>query len=91
MVSLMTPFQPMLRDFVDILARLDTHPQSIRFEDLRKLCEHYFGRPRRKGSHLVFTTGLPDPPILNIQPRGSMAKEYQCKQALKAVRRKQGQ
>ena len=87
----MTTSSTMARDFEDFLARLETHPQAIQFEDLRKLCEHYFGRPRRKGSHLVFATGLPDPPIVNIQPRGSMAKEYQCKQALKAVRRKQGQ
>ena len=80
----------MARDFEEILSRLETHPQTVRFEDLRKLCEHHFGRPRQKGSHLVFTTGLLDPPIVNIQPRGSMAKEYQCKQVVKAVRRKQG-
>lgn len=78
------------RDFEEILSRLETHPQAVRFEDLRKLCEHHFGRPRQKGSHFVFITGLIDQPIVNIQARGSMAKEYQCKQALRAVGRKQG-
>jgi len=77
------------RDIQTILARLQAQPQSVRFAELRWLCEQIFGAPRQEGSHLVFRTGLVDQPIVNIQPRGAMAKEYQCRQVFKAVRRKQ--
>lgn len=63
------------------------NPANLRFADLRKLCEHYFGSPRQSGSHLVFKTPWPGDPRVNIQDRGGKAKPYQVKQVLAAIDR----
>ncbi|MBK1699429.1 toxin HicA [Thiococcus pfennigii] len=63
------------------------NPANLRFADLRKLCEHYFGTPRQSGSHLVFKTRTPGDPRVNIQDRGGQAKAYQVKQVLAAIDR----
>jgi len=34
-----------------ILQRMRNNPNDIRFTDLVKVCDHYFGTPRQKGSH----------------------------------------
>jgi len=40
-----------------ILVSMRVNPRNIRFEDLAKVCEHYFGPPRiAGGSHAVFKT-----------------------------------
>lgn len=57
------------------------------FGELRRLCVELFGERRRgRGSHLILRTGLPELPIVNIQPRGKMAKPYQCRQVARAAR-----
>ncbi|WP_043751033.1 toxin HicA [Imhoffiella purpurea] len=63
------------------------NPANLRFADLRKLCEHYFGNPRQSGSHLVFKTPWPGDPRVNIQDRGGKAKPCQVKQVLAAIDR----
>ena len=71
----------------ELLAKLENEPRSVRFSELRKACEHFFGRPRhRGGSHLIFKTGLREPALVNIQPAGKMAKAYQCRPVAVAVR-----
>lgn len=61
-------------------------PTGIRFSDLRKICEAYFGEPRQSGSsHLVFKTPWPGDPRVNIQDAGGKAKPYQVRQVLKAI------
>jgi hypothetical protein len=56
-----------------------TADANIRFEDLRSLLKTFGFAERIKGSHHIFTK--PDvAEILNLQPRGSMAKAYQVKQ-----------
>ena len=62
-------------------------PQNVRFEDLAKLCEHYFGTPRQDGtSHKIYKTPWPGDPRVNIQKgRDGKAKPYQVKQVLKAI------
>ncbi len=59
---------------------------NIRYADLVKICEFYFGPARQTGtSHAVFATPWPGDPRVNIQnPRG-MAKAYQVRQVLKAI------
>ncbi|MHB1100212.1 MAG: toxin HicA [Burkholderiales bacterium] len=58
-------------------------PTGIRFSDLRKICEAYFGEPRQSGSsHLVFKTPWPGDPRVNIQDAGGKAKP---EQVLKAI------
>ncbi len=52
---------------------------NIRFDDLRSLLASLGFNKRVKGSHHIFTK--PDvTEILNLQPRGSLAKQYQVKQ-----------
>ena len=61
------------------------NPRNVRFDDLRKICDRYFGEPRKSGSHLVYQTPWLGDPIVNIQARGGMAKAYQVRQVLKAI------
>jgi hypothetical protein len=69
-----------------ILDRMRRDPTGIRFSDLRKICEAYFGEPRQSGSsHLVFKTPWPGDPRVNIQDAGGKAKPYQVRQVLKAI------
>lgn len=61
-------------------------PQNVRFADLFKLCEEYFGQPRQRGtSHAVFKTPWPGDPRVNIQNDKGKAKAYQVHQALLAI------
>jgi len=69
-----------------ILAKMREEPKGIRFADLKKVCEAYFGRARQTGtSHLVFKTPWPGDPRVNIQKMGGQAKPYQVRQVLKAI------
>jgi hypothetical protein len=64
------------------------NPKGIRFEDLCKVCDHYFGNPRQKGSsHRVYKTPWQGDPRVNIQDAKGKAKAYQVKQVLNAIRR----
>ncbi len=67
------------------LERIRRSPRNVRFDDLRRVCDRYFGEPRRHGSHLIYHTPWPAEPMVNIQPRRGMAKPYQIRQVLKAV------
>jgi predicted RNA binding protein YcfA (HicA-like mRNA interferase family) len=61
-----------------------TADANIRFDDLRNLLLSLNFSERVKGSHHIFTR--PDvAEILNIQPRGSLAKPYQVKQVRKVI------
>ncbi|WP_425842776.1 toxin HicA [Agrococcus sp. TSP3-2-1] len=68
------------------LAAMRNAPTSVRFSDLRAVCEHYFGEPRQSGgSHLVFATPWPGDPRVNIQDRDGAAVPYQVRQVLAAI------
>lgn len=72
----------------DILKLMKKNPKGIRFADLCKVCDHYFGDPRQKGSsHRVYKTPWQGDPRVNIQNTKGKAKAYQVKQVLNAVRR----
>jgi hypothetical protein len=59
---------------------------DVRFDDLAKVCEHYFGPPRhRSGSHHVYRTPWQGDPRVNIQNDHGKAKPYQVKQVLVAI------
>ena len=52
---------------------------NIRFRDLRSLLLGLGFAERTKGSHHIFTNeGVAE--ILNLQPKGALAKAYQVKQ-----------
>ena len=69
-----------------VVSSMRANPQGIAFHDLRAVCEHYFGSPRRSGgSHVVFKTPWPGDPRVNIQNDKGKAKAYQVRQVLKAI------
>jgi hypothetical protein len=69
------------------LEQLRSNPNDVRFSDLAGLCEHYFGKPRQSGRHLIFKTPWPGDPRVNIQDKNGKAKPYQIKQVLAAIER----
>jgi hypothetical protein len=69
-----------------ILAAMRRAQQNIDYNDLRKVCEHYFGEARQTGSsHAVFKTPWQGDPRVNIQNDKGKAKAYQVRQVLKAI------
>ncbi|GAB3711019.1 toxin HicA [Nocardiopsis nanhaiensis] len=61
-------------------------PISVRFADLVKVCDDYFGEPRRRGtSHRVYRIPWPGDPRVNIQNDHGQAKAYQVRQVLAAI------
>ena len=69
-----------------ILARMNRNPKNVRFNDLCKVCDHYFGLPRQKGSsHRIYRTPWPGDPRINIQRHKGKAKAYQVRQVLAAI------
>lgn len=72
----------------DILARMRANPQGIRFNDLCRVCEAYFGPARQSGSsHRVYKTPWQGDPRVNIQNAKGKAKPYQVRQVLAAIER----
>jgi len=71
-----------------ILEQMKREPANVRFADLHKICETYFGKPRNSGSsHLIFKTPWQGDPRINIQNEKGKAKAYQVKQVLLAIER----
>lgn len=63
-------------------------PSNVRYNDLRKVCEFHFGRPRQQGtSHAVFRVPWQGDPRVNIQDDHGKAKAYQVRQVLAAITR----
>jgi len=72
----------------DTVKKMKQTPKGIRFNELKKVCEFYFGSPRQSGSsHCVFKTSWPGDPRVNIQNQKGKAKAYQVKQVLLAIER----
>jgi len=71
-----------------LLDKMRNNPAGIRFADLCKVCDFYFGQPRQAGgSHRVYKTPWSGDPRVNIQNKRGNAKVYQVKQVLKAIDR----
>ena len=67
---------------------MEANPKGVRFTELSKVCELYFGKPRQSGSsHRVYKTPWPGDPRANIQNDKGMTKAYQVRQVLKAIDR----
>ena len=70
----------------DILLQMRNNPAGVRFVDVSKVCNYYFGKPRyRGGSHHVYRTPWRGDPRINIQIEKGKAKAYQVKQVLMAI------
>lgn len=75
-----------MKSIDDIVASMKQNPKGVRFSDLSKVCDHYFGRPRSRGtSHHVYRTPWPGDPRVNIQSAKGMANAYQVRQVLRAI------
>lgn len=67
-----------------------SNPQNLSYNDLLKVCEHYFGQPRQSGtSHAVFKMPWAGDPRVNIQNAKGKAKAYQVRQVLAAIDKKE--
>jgi hypothetical protein len=70
-----------------LVAAFEKSPQNVRFVDLCRVCEYYFGNPRQKGtSYRVYKTPWQGNPRVNIQEgKSGKAKAYQVRQVLEAI------
>ena len=70
----------------NILAQMERNPADVRFDDLCKVCDHYFGKHRQgSSSHRVYKTPWKGDPRINIQSKRGKARYYQARQVLKAI------
>jgi hypothetical protein len=73
---------------LDILRKMRQAPAAVRFSDVCKVCDHYFGAARQKRtSHRVYRTPWQGDPRVNIQNAKGKAKAYQVRQVLKTIER----
>ena len=71
-----------------IVAEMKTNPKGIRFSELQKVCELYFGKARQSGSsHCIYKIPWIGDPRVNIQNNKGKAKPYQVKQVLLAIKK----
>ena len=69
-----------------IIQQMRAEPAGVRFADLKKVCEAYFGKARQDGSsHAIYETPWPGDPRVNIQSAKGKAKPYQVRQVLQAI------
>ncbi len=74
-----------------LLEQMRREPANVRFGDLKKVCQAYFGKPRQDGSsHAIFKTPWPGDPRVNIQNAKGKAKPYQVRQVLWAIDKLEG-
>ncbi|MFO8083427.1 MAG: toxin HicA [Desulfobacterales bacterium] len=70
----------------DMLEKIRRNPKDVRYSDLCKICDHFFGEPRqKKNSHRIYRTPWEGDPRVNIQNAKGNAKTYQVKQVLLAI------
>ncbi|TAJ97327.1 type II toxin-antitoxin system HicA family toxin [bacterium] len=69
----------------ELLERARRNPQSLTFKDLQQLAKSAgFQLKQVRGSHHVYTRkGVVE--IINIQPKGKMAKPYQVRQVVSLI------
>ena len=71
----------------EIVSHIKKNPKDVKFADICKICDHYFGEPRKKGSHVIYKTPWHGDPRINLQNDRGKAKAYQVRQVLKAIER----
>jgi hypothetical protein len=75
-----------MSNIADLIDKMKRTPCDIRFSDLCKVCDYYFGRPRQSGtSHKVYQTPWQGDPRVNIQNKKGKARAYQVRQVLRAL------
>lgn len=77
-----------MSDLEKLLERMRRNPKGVRFADLARVCDAFFGSARQSGSsHRVYRTPWRGDPRVNIQDDKGMAKAYQVRQVLRAIDR----
>ncbi|MCP4614719.1 MAG: toxin HicA [Planctomycetes bacterium] len=76
-------------DIEGIVALMRESPSSVKFNQLCKVCDYYFGEPRQKATaHRIYKTPWRGDPRVNIQKgKNGIAKTYQVRQVIKAIDR----
>jgi len=70
----------------NILQQMQQNPKGVRYSDLCKVCDYYFGKARQaSSSHRTYKTPWQGDPRINIQNHKGSAKAYQVKQVLLAI------
>ena len=76
-----------MRDLEKTIDALAHNPKGVKFSELSKALDDWFGEPRTTGSHRIYRTPWQGDPRLNIQNAKGMAKTYQVRQAIRALRK----
>ena len=77
-----------MANITEILSQMRSNPKAVRFKDLCKVYDSYFGTLRQSGSsHRVYKTPWVGDPRVNIQNSKGKAKPYQVRQVLQAIDR----
>ncbi|MDA3937902.1 MAG: toxin HicA [Spirochaetia bacterium] len=66
------------------------NPKNVKFNVLIKICTEKFGEPRISGGHFMFSMPWEGDPYINLQTdkkTKKMAKPYQVKQVIKALKK----
>lgn len=69
----------------EITKQMRDSPKDVKFSDLCKVCDSYFGKARTTGSHRIYKTTWPGDPRINLQNDNGKAKAYQVRQVLEAL------
>ena len=70
----------------EILLQMKRNSKGVRYSDLCKACDFYFGSARQtSSSHRIYKTPWQGDPRINIQNHEGKAKAYQVKQVLMAI------
>ena len=70
----------------ELIALMQQNSKDVRFPDLCRICDYFFGEPRqKKSSHRIYKTPWQGDPRVNIQNNKGKAKSYQVKQVLLAI------
>lgn len=70
----------------ELIAFMQQNSKDVRFSELCRICDHFFGEPRqKKSSHRIYKTPWQGDPRVNIQNNKGKAKSYQVKQVLLAI------
>ena len=74
----------------DIIEQMRQNPKGIKFQDLCRVCDRFFGEARQQStSHRIYKTPWKGDPRINIQNDKGKSKAYQVKQVLLALERLQ--
>jgi len=77
-----------MKSIAEKLKQFKNNSKDVKFSELCKICDFYFGDARQSGSsHRVYKTPWKGDPRVNIQNSKGKAKAYQVKQVLKAIER----